>query len=306
MLSVWLVTMKFYWHSFFMKRFIIFCIIIFSSMSNNFLHYYGDAFSNVKAKWVKRLQGMCHDEKFFYITQKDYIWKIPRNIPIEKVKKISSNLQSKIIKRAIPKHLRKLGSNHMGDCDVHNDLVYIALEGTKPQKMLLMKVDSLEFVAAPDLSNQQIKAPWVSIDPLDGTIYTSDFNINESVFKYRPKRNFKELELVGYFNLKDKNGKKIKLKRVQGGDIVLSRELIWFVSDTENGGLYAFDLNTGELIHHKRIPYDRDFPSFQELEGIDTLEEWETDFSLYKGNLFVPMLDHNLFRDKAFLKHYQY
>ena len=288
-----------------MRRLIGLFFIVFLSLSNKSLHFYGNAFNNVKANWVKRLQGMCHDEQFYYITQMDNIWKIPRTARIENIKKIINSSQTKIVKSSIPDKLRELGSNHMGDCDIHDNLIYIPLEGTKPQKMLILKTDTLKFVAALNLHSSQIKAPWVTIDPLDGTIFTGDFNVKGQVFRYKLTPDWK-MDLVGHFELFNHKGEIMQLKRVQGAEIMRSRGVIWFVSDTEHSGLHAFDLESGKLIHSEKISYKTGFPYYQELEGIDIIEDWEYRFEFYSGNIFVPMLDQNLFKDKAFLKHYEF
>lgn len=292
-----------------MKKFLIGLIAslpLLSYAQSNF-HYFGDAFKNIKAGWSNEMQGLCHDEDNYYITQVDHIWKIPRNYKIQSAKNTSSKWG--IIKAPIPEGLRRLGSNHMGDCDSDNQYVYIPLEGGPTPKLLILKSQTLEYVKALPFSSLQKDAPWVSVSKVSGRIYSSSFNIpaNQGVIEYILSEDMENLIPVQKFLLKDAQGRERSLERVQGGDIVMSRQTFWLVSDKEDGGLYGFDLRSGQLKYQKRVSYGRGFPKYEELEGLDALEADETFFPAYQGNLFLTMLDNNPFNnDLAFLKNYQY
>lgn len=287
-----------------MKLICLILILSFSVHAN--VRYLGDAFDNVRANWSVDLQGMCHDEEYYYITQTEAIWKIPRSRKIESVNSVYT--ENAVAKYSIPTDLAKQGSNHMGDCDVHNGIIYIPLEGTKPQKLLLLKTGTLEFISAPKLSIKQTHAPWVTVDARSGHIYSGNFDIpgRQGIIQYKLSKNKQKLIPIRRMHFRDGKGRLMSLKRVQGAEIVRSRNVFWFVSDLEEGGLYGFSLKSGRLIYYKRIRYSRNFPKYEELEGIDALERGEMDFPNYAGNLFVCMLDNNLFHDYAFLKHFEY
>ncbi len=268
------------------------------------ISYLKDSFKRINAPWSIELQGLCHDENNFYVTQRYFIWKIPRSLRIENIKSQKSN---QVVKIGIPESLQKLGANHMGDCDVYDQKVFIPLEGTTPVRMLILSTADLSLIAAPEIKTGQIQAPWVTLDPRDGTIFTGNFDIDKNSPIYKLKFNpvTKELEIADSIFISKKDHSPLKISRIQGADISISKNLMIFASDTKKSGLIAIDLNSFEFVLKNRINYFPGFPVYEELEGIDVLEDDE-EFSQYRGNIFVPILNNNLiFNDYGKLKNFQ-
>lgn len=261
---------------------------------------FGDVVRNVRAAWANELQGICHDDENLYVTARFALWKIPKSAPLTKVK--APDKKSGVTYVNIPQHLRAQGGDHMGDCDVHDGLIYVPLEGTNPVRIMLFDAKTLLFKSAPTIPAQG-DAPWLSVDPHSGNILMGRFNIGPEGLQYLAlSPDLKTLTHVGRLI-----PKKLPLLKIQGGDIVRSRNLLWLVSDTKSGGLFALDLETGETRHHQTIAYKPGFPLYEELEGMDALEDQEAPHPLYQGNLLVTMLVNNLIRqDAGYLKAFDY
>lgn len=290
-----------------MKYIILFSFLFsFTAFAKDTVTYYGDGIRDTSAPWTSEFQGMCHDDNNYYITQRYYLWKIPKTMAMEKVKKTS--LRSGVIKAGIPKYLKDQKAHHMGDCDAHNGLVFVPLEGAWPLKILVFQGETLQLEGAPNLPVEQTDAPWVTVDSEDGTIITGPFTLKagQGLLRHRLSEDLQSFETIGKVYLKDAEGKAIELQRVQGVDFVRSRNKIWVVSDTKAGGLYGFSLTTGKLEDRKTISYDPGFPKYEELEGLDALEAEEERLPHYRGNLFVTMLNSNLFQDSGYLKLFDY
>lgn len=243
---------------------------------------------------------MCHDDDFFYLTQRDYLWKIPRTLKIESIKK---NNKLQIRKVGIPEELKKLGSDHLGDCDYFDKKIFIPLEGTPIPRVIIFNAETLEFIAAPKISTGQFDAPWITVDSRDGTLIVGPFNITPEspLYRLRFDEESKTLENLETIRPTD-NNKPLTIKRVQGVDISVSKNLVIFVSDLKKGGMFGFDLNDFSFKFQQKIKYRPGFPVYEELEGIDILEDDES-FPQYRGNLFIPILNNNLlFNDFANLK----
>src|SRR5690606_25696672 len=103
--------------------------------------------------------------------------------------------------------------------------------------------------------------------PEDGAVYSGEFDITKKsgVLKYELSLDKKRLKVKKRIYLRDEQGRKIDLGRVQGADIVQTRNLFWFVSDKESGGLYGFNLLSEKLEYRKRIRYKRGFYKYEEL-----------------------------------------
>ncbi len=266
------------------------------------IHRLSDAFRKISAPWAIELQGLCHDDENYFLTQRDYLWKIPRRFKIQAIKKEDS--KNGIFKTPIPISLRLQGGDHMGDCDAHDGKIFIPLEGISPLRMMIFDAKTLDFISAPTLPTSQINAPWVTVDSHDGAIITGAFNINsdQGIFRLKLSEDLQTLEEEEKILLKNKDGESINLRRIQGVDITRSRNIIWFVSDGKKDGLYGFELDSMKLAIHHKVKYRPGFPFYEELEGVDTLEDGER-LENYDGNLFVSMLNNNLiFQDSGYLK----
>ena len=103
------------------------------------------------------------------------------------------------------------------------------------------------------------------------------------------------MESAGAVQLLGRNGRAIRIRRVQGGPFSPNGK-IYLVSDTKAGGILGFDLQRRHQIAHTEIDYSPfDAFGFQnhELEGItlwDT-ESLKFDYPCFRGQIHVPMVD---------------
>lgn len=268
------------------------------------LEYLGDAVQGANVPFAAQTQGLCSDANNYFIVQRYNLWKIPKSINLAKVKATTKGVR--IV--GIPGHLKKLGGNHLGDCDLANGRLYVPLEGLKPFKVLIFDADSLELLATPSFPTKLKHAAWVSIDASDGTLITTNFDMTSAdpVMKFRFSTDLKSLILIEENFLKDENGIGISLPRVQAGEIVRSKNILWLLSDTPQTGLYGFDLTTSRLVYHHVIAYNPSAVEQQEIEGLDSVETFEAAWPIYEGNLFVSMVAQNIFGSRFFLKNFSY
>ena len=196
--------------------------------------------------WSNELNGICHDDYNWYITQDGNVWKFPVDHDLNKtVKKEDPS-------RGIYK--RNYGS-HLGDCDCYNGYLFVPVEGTK-QKTIILHVantvvkfplpltfvkdyhvavfstkDEPKFVARnnmiiPDGKNKGksfANLGWLAINK-KGLLFTSEFvNKDKPIYVYTidfdkirmGKNDF--LKLYAKINLVDENGDYITRDHVQGG-----------------------------------------------------------------------------------------
>jgi hypothetical protein len=288
--------------------FFILSVVSLSALADLRVNFISDGIRDAHRPWASEVQGMCHDENNYFIVQRYFLWKIPKSVAIQDVRR--SNRWTGVFKVGIPENLIRENANHMGDCDAHNGLVLVPLEGSWPQRVLVYNSGSLQLQGAPILPLDQRDAPWLTFDPQDGSIIIGTFSYSangDGFYRMVLSEDFQTLTPVGRFRIFDEGGNAKSFDRLQGGDIVRTRNILWIVSDLTSGGLLGFDLTSGRQVAHQRINFSPGFPKYEELEGVDALEDGEEQFPHYRGNLFVLMLDNELFKwDSAYLKLFEY
>jgi prevent-host-death family protein len=116
------------------------------------------------------------------------------------------------------------------------------------------------------------------------------------------------MESAGAVQLLGRNGRAIRIRRVQGGPFSPNGK-IYLVSDTKAGGILGFDLQSRHQIAHTEIDYSPfDAFGFQnhELEGItlwDT-ESLKFDYPCFRGQIHVLMVD-TMGDDTLYFKHFE-
>lgn len=255
--------------------------------------------------WTEECQGVANDGCNWYFTQDRRLWKF---------------LPDKKIYQPIPGEMLRLGYNHMGDLDYYNGKLYVPLEGTSPPRILLYRTEGTP--APVYLSNAELThfttegriepntySPWCAINPLNGLLYTSEFN-TRILYVYSIHITSSEkliLEPLGSFHLFDEVGKDLDMSRVQGGVFSHNTGHLYLVSDnkdTNEGGIMGFDMITGRRAFHKVVDYDpKAWPEGEELEGIDI---WNTP----DGQIHLIMLQNENApgaggTDDVYFKHYK-
>lgn len=114
-------------------------------------------------------QGVCSDGQHYYVTDTNAINKYDLDWNL-----VASN----------PDPVGDIGGgvNHCGDLDIHNGMLYVPAENySSPtvfsaQQIAIFRADTLEFVAAQDVSAQGAEVSGVCIDADAGHLYTVSFS----------------------------------------------------------------------------------------------------------------------------------
>jgi hypothetical protein len=158
---------------------------------------------------------------------------------------------------------------HFGDIDYYKGFVFAPLEhdecGGPEHKPKILAFDTdLRFLCSETLS--QGGAPWCAVNPVNGLLYSSNFDASE-LFVYRwdvrPGSGL-VLELVGRVRLLTPDGRFPYTCQIQGGAFSAKGHL--YLADQIGMGVRGFDMLTGRIAAHFEVVYDKD--KHQELEGL--------------------------------------
>ena len=261
--------------------------------------------------WSEEVQGITHDEHNWYISQQNALWRIPAELNLNL--SFSGAEKSLGIDRIqIPAPLLAQGYYHMGDIDYYQGYIYVPVEGRhRPYKLLKVDAVTMQVKGVANFWEQQKHAPYVAINPETGILYTSEFTPNKKVGLYGYRmiddengfRIVRETRLV----LKNKKGDQlVKVNRIQGGEFDLATRTLFLVSDEVDGGIMAFDMDTGNFKYCHYVNYRPGFPNYEELEGITIWRKDEHHSEGVEGAIHVLMLDNDLNGDEVYLKHYDF
>jgi hypothetical protein len=264
--------------------------------------------------WSDELQGVTHDRTTWFFTQEHTVWMFP----------LSHDLSDEVIATDRSYSSTSLGINgdtHLGDCDYYQGRLYIPIERGLPRVLAATVGSSSLHVGPRDIAPLAAQAappseaPWCAVNPLNGLLYSSYFDIaaDQGLLVYKPLHSAIgfTLDFVGNFTLHDENGATMSVNRVQGGAFS-PRGHLYLVSDEPSGGILAFDMLTGRIVH--RIPVDyQPFADIllygtvrkEELEGITI---WDLDPGYVpgiSGQLHLIMIDnYGSGDDDLYFKHF--
>ena len=276
--------------------------------------YLGNYPNGKETLWSNKCQGVTHDTTHWYITQTLQIWKIPVSTDLEFSKKAPG---TQVL--LLPPELQKVSYDHFGDLDYWEGYLFIALENKgkkKPPSVVLWDAHNFKFCSVAQLpSPNKIDIPWCAINPMEGTLFTSDFRCRGELFEYDfsiSKEKKLELKFLRTVTLKDQEGNPFKIKRVQGGVFSKKNNLLYISSDgNKKGGIYVFETAAYTLVEFIRVPYEPDFPRVQEMEGITIWDLDKTEINgeiisnKIKGQLHLLLLDNDLCNDDIYFKHFK-
>ena len=303
--------------------------------------YLGQHPSDRNNGWSDGLQGVTHDQYYWFFTQKDRLWKFPISHDLNTaMNQIAGPFQSPpklpagVKKASIPKSLKGLAYNHFGDLAHYKGYLFIPLEAGKHpvlenhHKPLLavFRASTLTYVGSAPLS-KQTKAGWVAINPSNGLLYTSNIDLNrenrliayridyDALSKGKVQVSFQDMK-----TLFDEAGNIVTIKQyMQGGAFSDDGKHLFLVngrasSDTHSrdGGISVFDFETGKKVLKSttggtfRFEYHPGLPNLEEPEGITYWNLDNRNAPKIKGNLHVILLNNDVTSsDEFWLKHYR-
>ena len=141
--------------------------------------YTGNYPDEKKTGWAGNVQGLCHDEKNWYISQSGELWKIPVSHDLEK--KIDKNPPLGYLhKNNSETGLKKTLYDHYGDIDYSNGYLFIPITSSdndvKPA-IAVFNANTLTYVCRQVIKRNDGKQyykslPWCAVH--NGKLYTSD------------------------------------------------------------------------------------------------------------------------------------
>jgi hypothetical protein len=219
--------------------------------------------SDVAPSWAEHIQGVAYARGCWFITQADRMWRFPVDLDLSGTRETHANVSG----TGIPEP----DIDHLGDCDVHRDVLYVAMEGGPLARVGLFDLD-LGFQGSAPLAAQGRSCPWCAVDPRTGLLYSSPFDADH-LNVYQEVRGE---ERFGFQHLRDvplltEDGASLTLERVQGGAFSAQGHL-YLTSDCRNGGICGVDVTTGRRRLHVTIPFEPGWPDNEVIEGLTLID----------------------------------
>lgn len=194
------------------------------------------------------------------------------------------------------------GIDHLGDCDVHDGLVYVAMEGTDPPRVGVFDLD-LSFCGSAAAVEQGTQLPWCAVSPSDGLLYSSAFD-PDRLHRYRRTWPCERLELEHVGEVPLRTDAPLQLRRVQGGAFS-PRGHLFLTSDTRGGGMLGIDVETGTRAMQVPVPFEPTGPDEDIIEGLALVDLSDGRVPWMRGILHVLVFDADKARpDSVWLRHY--
>lgn len=247
-------------------------------------------------QWTEECQGIATDGSYWYISS--------NNDGERALYKFTIGMKQ------VERHdMQQYGSAHVGGLDCFNGNLYVALEG--PKQLLILPTS---FPHRGDLYAVQDhwkriagKFPWCAVNPITGDVYTSRFDQGGltyppdgpaySVVYYRKAEGNKYVH-AGTVSLSH------PITRVQGGDITPAGKLLLVADVKPRGGIYVYNVFTGEYYGAVTFPVENGSELPDELEGL-TVSPPGT--AVVKGspvNVHLILLDNDYpSEDDVYFKH---
>jgi len=246
--------------------------------------------------WAEHVQGITHHAGHWFVTQEDRLWRVPVQLDLER----ATAEHPSVAMVGIP----EAGIGHLGDCDVYDGRLYVAMEGTDPARVGVFGLD-LSFCGSAATSEQGTQLPWCAVNPGDGLLYSSPFDADR-LHRYRRawNRGRLELEYVGEVPLRSGSGEPMHVQRLQGGAFS-PRGHLFLTSDSRSGGILGIDMTTGRREMQVPIPFEPRGPDEDVIEGLAIVDLSDGRVPWMRGILHVlAFAADETRRDCVWLRHY--
>ena len=252
--------------------------------------------SDVAPTWAEHIQGVAYAHGCWFITQADRMWRFPADLDVAHARETHPAVSGV----GIPEP----GIDHLGDCDVHRGVLYVAMEGGPVARVGRFDLD-LRFQGSAPLAAQGPSCPWCAVDPRTGLLYSSPFDADHlNVYQEMTGE-----DRVAFRHLRDvplltDDGASLTLERVQGGAFS-SQGHLYLSSDCRNGGICGVDVTTGRRRLHVTIPFEPGWPDNEVIEGLTLVDLDRADAAWLRGMLHVLVLSIRPHEsDRIWLRHY--
>lgn len=207
--------------------------------------------------WTEECQGIATDGSYWYISS--------NNDDDRALYKFTIGMQQ------VARHdMEQYGSEHVSGLDCFDGDLYVALE--QPKQLLILPTSFPhrgDLYAVQDNWTQMAgQFPWCAVNPITRDIYTSSFDQGYyegmpaySVVYYRRAEGNKYVH-AGTLSLSH------AITRVQGGDITPAGKLLLVADVKPRGGIYVYNVFTGEYYGAVTFPVENGSELPDELEGL--------------------------------------
>lgn len=149
----------------------------------SYYRYIGNYPHNEETPFSELMQGVSHDDDHWYITQQEYLWKIPVEIDLVNMPDSSRWAELGILRVYMQdvQPLHDAGYNHMGDLTYYYGYLVLPLEcvegpcngKTPPPGIAVFRASDLYFLGYDEISTPD--GSWIAVDPSDpeGLVYTA-------------------------------------------------------------------------------------------------------------------------------------
>lgn len=284
--------------------------------------YLGEHPANANPGWHEDVQGVTHDDSYWFITQaheedtsEQALWKIPVSHDLGSVSPSDPGVTRILVGDV--SELAAEGYWHLGDLSYYKfdgqGYLIIPVE-FGCHAISIFRADNLVFVDYFKICDWQANASWCAVDPTTGYLYSSNYENVSIIKEYDPHwtnvKNSGSLELtrLADISLLDENGSGLTLQHVQGGVISTSGQLLYIVAD----GIHVFDMQSWRRVQQSTNGYGHFNYEFHPgyLEEPEGITIWDLDGGNapgINGQLHVLMLDNDIpleDDDDVYFKHY--
>ena len=253
-------------------------------------------------KMSKSLTGICHDNQYWFFTQDDNLWKIPRS---KNLAAVGDLVSADMTVAEIPPFLQRRGYKRFGDLDYYRGYLWVSLQGdgrvAKRPIIAVFKVQNMELITTLNIHRWQKSIGSLAINPSTGFLFSSVAGSTSFLNKYRVNINGDQLSISSpsRFNLFSKTGTRITLNTPQGAAFSSDGRYL-FVSEKRalTGHLRAYNHRNGRQL------YAANYPRTSLPRGVTFWNTGKTAPGI-SGNLHLLMLHPNpAVRDAYTFRHY--
>jgi hypothetical protein len=285
------------------------------------IRFLGDYPGETDLDWSENVQGIAHDDTYWFVTNKDTLNRIPLGADLAEDPDWELNTNWV--------HLPS-GYNHFGDIDQYGGFLFVPLQSD--HKSAIAAYDSnLVLRGKVDVTLYQgNQNGWLAVNPVNGDLYSS----GESVSSSEPMQQYHldlarlqstgslegNLTHVGPQSLHEADGGLLdhRFGSMQGGaftpwgDLFISNGYYDDPPSTYRGGIHLFGPDFKLITESTNgygdfnFEYHPETPNYDEPEGIDWFPNAESSGSPgVAGELHALLLDNDVTNgDDLLLKHY--
>jgi len=293
-----------------------------------------------ETSWSHDVQGVAHDDNNWFITNTDFIWKIPVERDLNSVSASSPG----VIRRTLSSYPALAGYAHCGDPDVHRvgatDYLIVPIEAPNatctsglPGGVAILRCFDLSYVAHVAFPGQCNDAGWVASSgdflvssrqhvgapagsPSSTTgglrFYFFDWNLLHTA-------GVAAIAFDHETEMLNEQGNRLEMVTMQGGEFAPGGSFLYLLSGfhddsnqlADREGIHVLQTTNFQRVAHSTrgfghfdYYYDPGFNSAGEPEGLTI---WDLDNGRapgIRGQLHVMRLDNDAFHDDIAFKHY--